>query len=457
MKGKILFLSLLLSLQLFAQSITTTGYLIRINLFENYVSLSDTLDKWTHYDYSSGYNHEDYINGFFYLNQDFALKNITYENPVGWGVDMYLINKEMNLKYQIGSYGMYIDCMPRYNFNGIRKVISCPSGRLIVSINCAGSNVYFLSKEYKIDKPVFSDSIKYPLIANIAGKVGGKYLFAIASGYPQVLNYYLDDLSDSPKIKTDEKVKVVVDGYNHEWAPNSVFALKDSIYLVYCSMNYYMMKYSDNSFSVIKKLDNYYSNNIFEINNELYMNLFSRIAKIKYDEINNSILLDTLWTVKENTSYAIDEQGKYYVELAKDTLYTYDFITKNLLNKTFLKGINHTSTLFVSPPYAYIQSIESTTEVTQRNLFQLQYNLSQNFPNPFNPTTVISYQLPEYSRVKLKVYDLLGREVATLVNGNKPAGNYKVEFNAGKLVSGVYFYRMEAGTFSQTKKLLLLK
>jgi hypothetical protein len=59
--------------------------------------------------------------------------------------------------------------------------------------------------------------------------------------------------------------------------------------------------------------------------------------------------------------------------------------------------------------------------------------------------------------VSLKVYDVLGREVATLVNENKPAGNYIAQFNASKLVSGVYFYRMESGSFSQTKKLLLLK
>jgi hypothetical protein len=85
------------------------------------------------------------------------------------------------------------------------------------------------------------------------------------------------------------------------------------------------------------------------------------------------------------------------------------------------------------------------------------FSLEQNYPNPFNPTTIISYQLPAYSNVILKVYDLLGREVATLVSENKPAGNYKVEFNANKIVSGIYFYTMQAGTFVQTKKLMLLK
>jgi hypothetical protein len=86
-----------------------------------------------------------------------------------------------------------------------------------------------------------------------------------------------------------------------------------------------------------------------------------------------------------------------------------------------------------------------------------QFILNQNYPNPFNPTTTINYSVPKSGIVKIKVYDLLGREVATIVNENKPAGNYNIEFNASKLTSGIYFYRMEAGSFSQTKKLLLLK
>ena len=85
------------------------------------------------------------------------------------------------------------------------------------------------------------------------------------------------------------------------------------------------------------------------------------------------------------------------------------------------------------------------------------YNLSQNYPNPFNPSTVISYQLPVIGFVTLKVYDILGREVATLVNEEKPAGEYEVEFNGTNLPSGIYFYQIKAGNYSETKKMVLLK
>jgi hypothetical protein len=85
------------------------------------------------------------------------------------------------------------------------------------------------------------------------------------------------------------------------------------------------------------------------------------------------------------------------------------------------------------------------------------FALSQNYPNPFNPSTIINYRLPMSSFVTVKVYDELGNEVVTLVNEVKTAGNYSVEFNAGKLASGLYFYRMRAGNFAATKKLLLIK
>jgi hypothetical protein len=83
--------------------------------------------------------------------------------------------------------------------------------------------------------------------------------------------------------------------------------------------------------------------------------------------------------------------------------------------------------------------------------------LNQNYPNPFNPSTVISYQLPSNSLVVLRVFDVLGRQVETLFNERQTAGNHSVRFDATDLPSGVYFYRLEVGTYRDTKKLLLLK
>jgi len=84
-------------------------------------------------------------------------------------------------------------------------------------------------------------------------------------------------------------------------------------------------------------------------------------------------------------------------------------------------------------------------------------SLSQNYPNPFNPSTKISWQSPVGSWQTLKVYDILGKEVATLVNEEKPAGIFNVDFNASHLASGIYYYQLKVGGFIETKKMILLR
>ena len=85
------------------------------------------------------------------------------------------------------------------------------------------------------------------------------------------------------------------------------------------------------------------------------------------------------------------------------------------------------------------------------------YFLYQNYPEPFNPSTTIQYRVPEVSFVTLKVYDVIGNEIATLVNQEKQKGSYKLEFNAASLPSGVYFYQLKAGSYLNTKKMILLR
>jgi hypothetical protein len=97
------------------------------------------------------------------------------------------------------------------------------------------------------------------------------------------------------------------------------------------------------------------------------------------------------------------------------------------------------------------------SDIVEVEIAPSEFTLSQNFPNPFNPTTSIKYQIPELSFVKLKVYDVLGNKVVALVNEEKPAGSYEVEFDASKLVSGIYFYKLQAGNFVEIKKMVLLR
>lgn len=105
------------------------------------------------------------------------------------------------------------------------------------------------------------------------------------------------------------------------------------------------------------------------------------------------------------------------------------------------------------------------TSLETENTLVTDYYLAQNYPNPFNPSTKIRYSIPsviasetkQSANVTLKVYDILGNEVTTLVNEEKPAGVYEVEFNARNLSSGIYFYKLSSGSFTETKKMTVIK
>ena len=86
-----------------------------------------------------------------------------------------------------------------------------------------------------------------------------------------------------------------------------------------------------------------------------------------------------------------------------------------------------------------------------------EHSLSQNYPNPFNPSTIIKFEIPKSSNVTISVYDVLGNELKILVNENLKPGTYKVEWDASNYPSGIYFYRLTAGTFAETKKMVLIK
>jgi hypothetical protein len=102
---------------------------------------------------------------------------------------------------------------------------------------------------------------------------------------------------------------------------------------------------------------------------------------------------------------------------------------------------------------------EDNTELVQTDNVPASFDLKQNYPNPFNPSTTIEYSVPQNSFVTLKLYDISGKEVATLVNTEISAGNYSLNFNADAyhLSSGIYFYKLTAGNEVAVKKLMLIK
>ncbi len=166
-------------------------------------------------------------------------------------------------------------------------------------------------------------------------------------------------------------------------------------------------------------------------------------TKLLYD-----LRTDALYSSKRENIFWTKVEGTEYLSL--------DFPTQiNKLKNVIIDKISQKIYLGTADG---IYRKEVLTNISDENLFMIkEYILGQNYPNPFNPSTTIEYQININSFVSLKVYDLLGNEIITLVNERKEPGNYSVAFNAAYLPSGIYVYRLTADNYVATKKLILLK
>jgi|GEM_PF-5031973 len=211
----------------------------------------------------------------------------------------------------------------------------------------------------------------------------------------------------------------------------------------------------------VNKSNNLYASTIYSVHK------YNEITQY-WDNIGGglppSIILSKMIVV-DNTIYVSSRGNGIY--------YTSDEGKNWKAFNTGLENINITAIVNDSTGYLYVASMQgiyrtndrivSVKDETNSNNLPDDYILEQNYPNPFNPSTKIKYSIPRstefYSvpQTTLKVYDLLGNEIATLVNEAQKAGNYEVNFVAKNLSSGIYFYRLQSGSFSQTQKLLLLK
>ncbi len=155
-----------------------------------------------------------------------------------------------------------------------------------------------------------------------------------------------------------------------------------------------------------------------------------------------------------------------FIYLSTDFGDTWTDITGNI--SSVLK--NHIRKILIDGDYIYVgtslgyvykrklSDVVTSVEDKEENI-PTGFSLQQNYPNHFNPTTTISFSIPKTEFVTLKVYDVLGNELATMVNEYRPAGTYNVQFSTinSQLSSGVYFYKFQAGKFTEVKKMILLK
>jgi hypothetical protein len=178
-----------------------------------------------------------------------------------------------------------------------------------------------------------------------------------------------------------------------------------------------------------------------------------------YDNANKKYTI--LYEAKENNNWSVGQKQVYTYDNNRNIIRAESYYWRNELwihAATYHKiYFNHNQEYLIFDAAIVTIDYATFTDVAKENIKVLSFNLRQNYPNPFNPNTIISYALPSASNIKLTVYNNLGQTVKTLENGFKNAGNYSVNFTASNLPSGIYFYKLEAGQFSQVKKMMVLK
>lgn len=192
-------------------------------------------------------------------------------------------------------------------------------------------------------------------------------------------------------------------------------------------------------------------------------------SPIQAVNLNDSTISNLVNTPTGNCDgLALDGNGNYYFSTwTNNSIYYYDTTFSNppILFSSGHSGpanicYNKRDNVIAVPNFnsntvSFISVIPSS--VKENDAEQMNFNLFQNYPNPFNPATIIKYKTPEQSFVSLKIYDLLGNIISTLVNEEKPKGDYGVEFNATGLSSGTYFYQLVIDDYIETKKMLYLR
>lgn len=191
-------------------------------------------------------------------------------------------------------------------------------------------------------------------------------------------------------------------------------------------------------------------------NQEIYKSTNTGVSWSKVNSSSMSVINSLLWV--GNTLFAGTNSGVY---LTSDFGNNWEAVNSGIANRPVLFLARAGNTLFAGTGGSSIwqRPLSEMNAVEDRNGNNLPvcYELKQNYPNPFNPNTVINYSLPRQAKVAIKIYDALGKEVTTLIDGEKPAGNYSVEFKSNSLSSGIYYYRMKTDEAVITKKMVLMK
>jgi hypothetical protein len=452
-----------------AQQTVTTGNLLRINFTKPEIDYSDTLWQWKNVSVPDGGTSETCLKGFCVGNTEYL---VTLKMEISRALEErfnYLYNNTSKSSRQIIRMLNWID--PMIPFLYVKPLIEkVNNGTWVFS---GFQRTAFYVRGDSLYEGVTKDSLK---IVHNVGKVGDRYLLVMQGKRTYDYNLYLADLSKSPSVTLDNKVEVLGDRGPIRGLPIKTHFLVDSMYLYKNdgSNVLNLASISQKQIGLIKKIypegtntSNVDSKKYFYNGQILYYIEDSVLYRETFDL--NTLFFQNKTTILNLTGlkFTADTDSNYLAYYRSDSLFVYSIAKEK---NVFANKINlsvELSPWSLDAPYIYYHQTKNETGIKQQENIPSEFSLSQNFPNPFNPETTISYKVQAASQVSLKVYDVIGREVATLVNEYKQPGVYSSTFSTlnSSFATGIYFYRLQAGNpsagsgqgFVQTKKMILIK
>ena len=361
----------------------------------------------------------------------------TYTNSLI--VNKTVIVPTYELQYDTTALRIYREALPGYRIVGIN------SNTIITSLGA----IHCITKEVGVNEPVF---ISHPKISGeivSSEPIEIKAYIKTSSGISNASVYWTTDTTQNFSILPMTSSAVDTFSSFIPAQPNGT------------EIFYYISASSNSGRTITKPLtapSGYYH---FKVSNTVPVELLSFTANS--DE--STITLNWITATEvNNMGFSIERKQifSFKPEIVKNEWVNVGFVNGNGTT-TRPNSYSFVDKDITSGKYQYrLKQIDldgsfEYSDIVEVEIALAEFKLSQNYPNPFNPSTIISYQLPKAGNVTLKVYDVLGKEVATLVDEYRNAGSYEVELNAEHLTSGVYFYQLKAGDFVETKKMILIK
>lgn len=450
---------------LHAQPTEKSGNLLRIAFNSQNVDLSDTLGGWfqkTGFEYNSN---SRFGNVFHFSNEVYFLSSFYYDDYF-WPSSGTILESPA-LPTPIGLYGSTnaIDYIGPDLFQEL-QILPLKTG--VWFLVGTTENLFLDSNKNIISKESLEIKVNH-----IPGMINQSYLVLTGEFeevYLENYTYSLCNLNNSPFAEPIQNIEVALENGDED---DAILLLKireinDSTFFVaanYNGYNNYSIERTNFRLAHFKDTTLTLLSNNFENENLTYWVSFeNRIVGLRDGNLfgqtlnPNSLQFEKIDTLAKNVSnYSISVDRKFSTFTRNDSLFAFSLNNELLINSWSLEEICTQYTPMIDSPYVYIHQVTTVVGVEEENELPNEISLSQNYPNPFNPITTISLSIPNPQFTILKVYDILGREIRTLLNKPLQPGEYEIEFDGSTLTSGVYFYVLETGTERLRKKMILLK